>query len=101
MCLLIKKKFFIDSRTTSNSLANSTMRRYNVPTNQRDVFLDNDLDEEKIRVQMLKLADVAERKGIAIGIGHVKPQTLAVLQREIPDLQKKGFRFEFVSRLVY
>jgi polysaccharide deacetylase 2 family uncharacterized protein YibQ len=50
---------------------------------------------------MLKLADVAERKGIAIGIGHVKPQTLAVLQREIPDLQKKGFRFEFVSRLVY
>ena len=69
--------------------------------NKRDIFLDNDLDEEKIRTQMLKLADVAARKGIAIGIGHVKPQTLAVLQREIPDLQKKGFRFEFVSRLVY
>ena len=96
-----KKKFFIDSRTTSNSLAESTMRKYGVPTNKRDIFLDNELDEEKIKAQLMKLADVSERKGIAIGIGHVKPQTLNVLAREIPILQEKGFRFEFVSRLVY
>ena len=51
--------------------------------------------------QLLKLAEVSEKKGIAIGIGHVKPQTLNVLAREIPDLQSKGFRFEFVSNLVY
>ena len=96
-----KKKFFIDSRTTSNSLAESTMRKYGVPTNKRDIFLDNELDEDKIKAQLMKLADVSERKGIAIGIGHVKPQTLNVLAREIPILQEKGFRFEFVSRLVY
>ena len=96
-----KKKFFIDSRTTSNSLAESTMRKYGVPTNKRDIFLDNELDEEKIKAQLLKLAAVSERKGIAIGIGHVKPQTLNVLTKEIPILQEKGFRFEFVSRLVY
>ena len=96
-----KKKFFIDSRTTSNSLAESTMRKYGVPTNKRDIFLDNELDEEKIKAQLLKLADVSERKGIAIGIGHVKPQTLNVLAKEVPILQEKGFRFEFVSRLVY
>jgi polysaccharide deacetylase 2 family uncharacterized protein YibQ len=77
------------------------MRKYGVPTNSRDVFLDNELDEEKITEQLMKLADVAERKGLAIGIGHVKPQTLSVLQKEIPNLQSKGFRFEFVSRLVY
>ena len=96
-----KKKFFIDSRTTSNSLAETTMRKYNVATNKRDIFLDNELDEEKINAQLLKLAELSEEKGIAIGIGHVKPQTLSVLKREIPVLQKKGFRFEFVSRLVY
>jgi len=95
------KKFFIDSRTASNSLAESTMRKYGVPTNKRDVFLDNELDEEKIKIQLLKLAEKSEEKGIAIGIGHVKPQTLNVLAREIPELQKKGFRFEFVSNLVY
>ncbi|MCS5551397.1 MAG: divergent polysaccharide deacetylase family protein [Gammaproteobacteria bacterium] len=96
-----KKKFFIDSRTTSNSLAETTMRKYNVATNKRDIFLDNELDEEIINTQLLKLAELSEEKGIAIGIGHVKPQTLSVLKREIPVLQKKGFRFEFVSRLVY
>jgi polysaccharide deacetylase 2 family uncharacterized protein YibQ len=96
-----KKKFFIDSRTTSNSLAETTMRKYNVATNKRDIFLDNELDEEKINTQLLKLAELSEEKGIAIGIGHVKPQTLSVLKKEIPVLQKKGFRFEFVSRLVY
>ena len=96
-----KKKFFIDSRTTNNSLAETTMRKYGVPTNMRDIFLDNELDEEKIKIQLLELADVSEEKGIAIGIGHVKPQTLNVLAKEIPVLQEKGFRFEFVSRLVY
>jgi len=97
----MNKKFFIDSRTTRNSLAEETMRKYGVPTNARDVFLDNELDEEKINAQLLKLADVAERKGLAIGIGHVKPQTLSVLQKGIPDLQSKGFRFEIVSSVVY
>ena len=86
-----KKKFFIDSRTTSNSLAETTMRKYNVQTNKRDIFLDNELDEEIINTQLLKLAELSEEKGIAIGIGHVKPQTLSVLEREIPVLQKKGF----------
>ena len=96
-----KKKFFLDSRTTNNSLAETTMRKYGVPTNKRDIFLDNELDEEKIKIQLLKLADASEEKGIAIGIGHVKPQTLNVLAKEIPVLQEKGFRFEFVSNLVY
>ena len=96
-----KKKFFIDSRTASNSLAETMMRKYNVPTNKRNIFLDNELDEQKIKTQLLKLADVAEDKGIAIGIGHVKPQTLSVLKKELPILEEKGFRFEFVSKLVY
>lgn len=95
-----ENKFFIDSRTTMNTLAEETMRQFDVPTNRRNIFLDNELDEEKIYAQLIQLTDVAERKGIAIGIGHVKPQTLAVLKKHIPELQQKGFKFEFVSKLV-
>ena len=95
-----ENKFFIDSRTTTNTLAEETMRQFDVPTNRRNIFLDNELDEEKIYAQLIQLTDVAERKGIAIGIGHVKPQTLAVLKKHIPELQQKGFKFEFVSKLV-
>ena len=95
-----ENKFFIDSRTTTNTLAEETMRQFDVPTNRRNIFLDNELVEEKIYAQLIQLTDVAERKGIAIGIGHVKPQTLAVLKKHIPELQQKGFKFEFVSKLV-
>ena len=93
-----KKKFFIDSRTTSNSLAETTMRKYNVQTNKRDIFLDNELDEEIINTQLLKLAELSEEKGIAIGIGHVKPQTLSVLERDAgpsPGLRDKNMFFSF------
>jgi len=95
-----RNKFFIDSRTTINTLAEETMREFDVPTNRRNIFLDNVLDEEKIYSQLIQLTDVAERNGIAIGIGHVKAETLAVLKKQIPELQKRGFKFEFVSKLV-
>ena len=95
-----ENKFFIDSRTTINTLAEETMRQFYVPTSRRNIFLDNILDEEKINAQLIQLTDIAERNGLAIGIGHVKPQTLAVLKKQIPELQKKGFKFEFVSKLV-
>ena len=42
----------------------------------------------------------SERDGFSIGIGHVKPKTLNVLQKQIPILQKKGYKFEFVSKNV-
>ena len=63
--------------------------------------MDNEDDEEKILIQLLKLADKAEEYGNAIGIGHVKPKTLYVLQEQIPVLQKKGYRFEFVSKMLH
>ena len=53
------------------------------------------------RVDNLEKNSLVQNMEGTIGIGHVKPQTLSVLQREIPDLQKKGFRFEFASKLVY
>ena len=72
-----------------------------MPTASRNVFLDNDDDEEKITVQLMKLVKKSEEKGIAIGIGHVKPKTLNVLKKHIPKLQKDGYKFEFVSKILH
>ena len=49
----------------------------------------------------MKLVRKAEEKGEAIGIGHVKPKTLSVLKKQIPKLQKDGFKFEFVSKMLH
>lgn len=100
---VMKKRdlFFIDSRTTAETVAESTMEVYGVPTARRNVFLDNDDDLDKIQKQLDELVQKAEKWGAAIGIGHVKPKTLEVLVKQIPELQKKGFKFEFVSKMLH
>ena len=96
-----KNLFYIDSRTTVETIGETTMEVFGVPTARRNIFLDNDDDEEKIVKQLQKLAKKAEKSGYAIGIGHVKPKTLFVLEEQIPILKKQGFKFEFVSRMLH
>ena len=83
------------------TIAETTMEVFGVPTARRNVFLDNDDDEEKITEQFMKLVKKSEELGSAIGIGHVKPKTLKILKKHIPELQKKGFKFEFVSKMLH
>ena len=95
-----KNKFFLDSRTSSKTVGENTMRSVGVPTARRHIFLDNDLSIENISKQLDKLVIVAEKKGLAIGIGHVKGNTLKVLEEKIPALVEQGFEFKFLSQVV-
>ena len=96
-----ENKFFVDSRTTIETIGETTMKIFDVPTASRNVFLDNDDDEEKITQQLMKLVRKSEEDGFSIGIGHVKPKTLNVLKKNIPKLQKEGYKFEFVSKMLH
>ena len=96
-----KNKFFVDSRTTIETIGETTMKIFDVPTASRNVFLDNDDEEEKITQQLMKLVRKAEEDGFSIGIGHVKPKTLNVLKKNIPKLKKEGYKFEFVSKMLH
>ena len=95
-----KDKFFLDSRTSSKTVGESTMRSVGVLTARRHVFLDNDLSVEKISNQFDELVRISKKKGVAIGIGHVKGNTLKVLQKKIPLLIEQGFDFKFLSQVV-
>jgi len=90
-------KYFIDSRTTSETVAEITMRFRGVHTIRRHVFLDNENKQNKIREQLYKLVDKAESIGLAVGIGHARINTLEVLKQEIPKLKEYGFKFQFAS----
>ena len=92
--------FFVDSRTTGRSVAGKLARAMAVPTISRDVFLDDTNDEASIRRQLAELGELSEKHGIAVGIGHLYPDTIEVLTEEIPRLKKKGFRFVFASEAV-
>ena len=95
-----KNKFFLDSRTSSKTVGEKTMRSVGVLTARRHIFLDNDLNIDNISKQLDKLVALSQKKGMAIGIGHVKANTLKVLEREIPILIERGFEFKFVSQVV-
>ena len=86
---ILKKRnlFFIDSRTTSESLSRPSARLLKVPFAQRDIFIDHVQTAEFIRKQLKKLVQIATRHGEAIGIAHPHPLTLEILREELPKLK--------------
>ena len=86
---VLKKRglFFIDSRTTSESLCEPSARLFQVPFAKRDVFIDHHLKADFIRKQIKELIRIAKRKGEAVGIMHPHSTTLQVLQEMLPNLQ--------------
>ncbi len=72
--------FFLDSRTSQNSVGFRIAREMGIRTAKRHVFLDNVRDRQKIKIQLRKLLDIAERRGQAIAIGHPYPETLQALK---------------------
>ncbi len=91
---------FVDSRTAPNSVALAALKRAGVPALGRDVFLDFTLDKQVIAEQMDKAVALARRRGWAVVIGHVKPETLEVLRSELPRWTGEGIRFVSASRLI-
>jgi uncharacterized protein len=92
--------YFIDSRTTGNSIAADVARELNVPTATRHVFLDDVATESAVRRQLANLAEAARDRGVAIGIGHPYPVTMRVLADELPGLKARGFRLVRASAVV-
>lgn len=97
----LKKKglYFIDSRTSGGSVAFEVAKRMALRTASRDIFLDNDLSENGLKIQMERLLSLARYKGWAIGIGHPHKETLKLLKRYQSTL-KNNAQVVPVSNLV-
>jgi len=91
--------YFIDSRTTSHSVAWRTAQRRNVPSLKRDVFLDHDRDPEIINDQFSEFIAIAKRRGYAIAIAHPYPETLTYLKQNLSRLTSQGIRLVSASAL--
>jgi polysaccharide deacetylase 2 family uncharacterized protein YibQ len=72
--------YFLDSRTTSDTVAEAVARARGLTTGRRHVFLDNERDEAAIRARFEELLRHAGRIGHAVAIAHPYPETLSVLQ---------------------
>ncbi len=89
--------FFIDSKTTSHSIAYKTAKDLGIQSSFRDVFIDPGQGDNVIARQLARLTSIALRYGQAIGIGHPKPETLCILESYLKDLETSGISMVYVS----
>jgi polysaccharide deacetylase 2 family uncharacterized protein YibQ len=92
--------FFLDSRTSAESVGYKVARELGVPAAERQVFLDGEPTPQAIEAQFQRLLGLARAHGAAIAIGHPHPETLAALQREDPKAKAEGYEFVPVSYLL-
>ncbi len=92
--------FFIDSLTTSHSVAGKMAKQAGIPTRSRDIFLDNQQNLAAINQQFNRLLDIARQRGSAIAIGHPYPVTIQYLQQVLPLLKQSRIQLVPVSKLL-
>ncbi len=91
--------YFLDSYVVSGSICRRVALKKGIPFASRDIFLDNKSDPYYIKGQLEKLKNKAKAKGFALGIGHDRRNTLEVLIVAIPEFEKEGYSFVFVSEV--
>ena len=92
--------FFIDSRTTSNSVAYTIAQSLNIPSAYRHIFLDGELNESYIKGQLIELFRRAQKNGFALGICHPTKETLKVLKESFHLVDEYGLQPVLVSQIV-
>ena len=94
-------RFFLDSRTTPDSVAAEAALRHGVPFLSRDVFLDVSADEATVDAAIDRGLAIAREQGRAILIGHVTNRVvIAVLERRLSEIERAGFELVYLSELL-
>ncbi|MDX1503989.1 MAG: divergent polysaccharide deacetylase family protein [Thermoanaerobaculia bacterium] len=95
-----RELFFLDSRTSPDTVGYAKARELGIPAAERKVFLDPESGAATVREQFRRLLEISRREGSAIAIGHPHQTTIAVLREEVPRALEAGYEFVPVSFLV-
>ncbi len=82
---------FLDSRTTSRTVAAALARRAGVPFVERNIFLDHVNDVATVRGRLAELERLARRTGFAVAIGHPRAATLTARSAWLEEVEGRGF----------
>jgi polysaccharide deacetylase 2 family uncharacterized protein YibQ len=84
--------FFLDSVTTSRSIAVKAARKAGIPVARRDVFLDTGIRPEEMRLRWKEALSIAKEKGKAVLVCHGRRESLRAILDLVPDLEAEGVR---------
>jgi polysaccharide deacetylase 2 family uncharacterized protein YibQ len=92
--------YFIDSRTTSASVALNAARREHLPAFYRSVFLDDTETVPYTLGQLREFRQTVEREGVALAIGHPHATTIAALEEFLPEFERSDIELVAPSQIV-
>lgn len=91
--------FFLDSRTSSASVAYDVAADAGLRAAYRTEFLDDTTERVAIEQQLRLAVRRARVQGWAIAIAHPHAATLGVLEEMLPQMHARGIRLVFVSQI--
>jgi polysaccharide deacetylase 2 family uncharacterized protein YibQ len=77
--------FFIDSKTSHNSVAANIASQYGLAWATRRIFLDHTVEAEDLRLAWGAAVRCAEQKNSCIVIGHPHAETLNFLEQQVAE----------------
>jgi hypothetical protein len=77
--------FFLDSRTTAETVGEREAKRLDLRFYKRDIFLDNEQNVSAVLHQLRKAEALARSSGRAIAIGHPHPETLQAIRQWLKE----------------
>ncbi len=92
--------FFLDSLTTPKSVGMKLARSKGIKAVARDMFLDHEIEHDKIAAEVKEAIRIAAKRGYSVAIGHPHKETLNVLGEMKGEFGKAGVEPVFVSKLV-
>jgi len=92
--------YFIDSRTSSQSVAYGVAQEMGIPTGKNSLFIDNEPEVNYCKNCIDKAIEKVKRKGKMIVIGHPRETTLQALKELSLKLQNEEISLVFVSELI-
>lgn len=92
--------YFFDSLTSEKSVCGEVAARIGLRFAKRDIFLDNSNNIETIRYELTDLEKLAFKRGRAIAICHDRKNTAIALAKTMPEMEKDGIEFVYLSDMV-
>jgi len=94
-------RFFVDSRTTSDTVAPGIAEKLGVPFLQRNFFVDDERSEKAIANAFQAGVQEARARGAAVVIGHVQNKgVLDILRAGQRELADNGVRLAWLSEML-
>ena len=93
--------YFLDSRTTAETVVPSTAKHIGINIAQRDVFIDNEQDRDSMLNYITDGLARARRNGSVVMIGHTwSPELAPLLAEKFPLFIEQGYTIKTASAII-